>query len=1485
MNTGNLIHKFLEAVLEGDLEAINNILLDEAFSSINVNFQHPETGSTALIAACEKGLTGVVQSLIKKGADITLCNHSNQTAVHVSNPTIQGILLSAVEISTFPQRQFLQAAWQGNLSLLQNLLEEKTFVDVHARNQAGLTALMLAVRDVDLFEKLEEMMLTEYKPVDVIKMLLNNHADVKMCDSMGLSVLEYVEQIKSTTREHLTEELSSSLLSQDEESPHDQLHFKPRCLVNSLISSMSKDDLVMESVMCSKDADVYPEFKISPNTSSSMEDIPLYFNEAEKTPQEIRQTNEEFKEMTSKSTVLPSLQNSYNGSQLQVPFSHGTLPTVPSLPKHSPFRSAGSNKRQMPIIVSRGTVRESKSEADMTRTIMDYSSFQNIKTSIYQRLKVSDPEKQQGHIQGYVTQPSSRQLRFPRHLAPIEIETPNTMKKLLHFIHPVPSKPILLPLSPRASGTKTALLEEGQPDNTPACTVNNNAAVSRNKSQVDLHPQISSCKIACEQSGKESDEVQTQHEAKDSKTTDFNLNYSKCLRILESKTEVNKFLNNQITITRDPNHESGYRALCNSTPPGEEKALIEEIESQLNKLMLVECSPKLISGDNNSACSSDKPSNGGKCTEAPISGTRADDRTKCSPRQVVIIATEPKAEDMVISNNQAYESLVEKTEFKNEKLQLALNTTASEEEEVALDDQQVFTTSGEHFTMKTFPFTSQEINTLVEKFPKEKRHKPNGRNKLALSKSNVNLKCSHIKDKHAKPKSKASLPNNSKVHSKKTIGPLLKTPLKGKLKSHETETKCFEKKVTSVKKHILPHVSKSALQPKKQEVPVTQRSKSATEYLELKYSDMFQEMSSSNEGPGIYEMFVSPAYSTSRIVQSSTNGSLQDTRCVSGKKHRRRNSKSGIMLENRRKRSSRGSAKQKQKKFRDKSCSDEEVEENTIYISGAGWHIKPLRSGSSHEGTHDRNIPLPPGTPVPQKAQHANHALPVIEEQLTDQLALTITPDSHPVLLNTDITKEMQDKHFKHSGNDPADLNYTIQNSGRKGSHSEACQKSEQNSFSAQRDANKASAAANTHVTSEVYQKIKLEEDIPGRTEGNEVSSAANNPSALEVYHKSELDTSPARFEANILPHASNSHATYQNFLESIKDGNETDALLRQFAEQLLSQDQKNTLGPEEKTTNSNNFHVSSLERSKADGLSKKQEQPSLKDKNEASMTAASTLSDSSYMDDTITWSKGEILGRGAYGTVYLGLTSHGQLIAIKQVTLDSSDEAAAKKEFQRLQEEVDLLKTLNHVNIVGFLGTCLEENVVSIFMEYVPGGSIANIINRFGPLPEKVFAIYTKQILQGVEYLHENRVIHRDIKGNNIMLMPSGIIKLIDFGCAKRLAFLNTSSKSSELLKSMHGTPFWMAPEVINETGHGGKSDIWSIGCTVFEMATGKPPLAYMDRLAALYYIGANKGLMPSLPEHFSENARDFVQLCLKSEQRERPSAKELLTHPFIPN
>uniref|UniRef100_A0A8U8BGZ9 Uncharacterized protein n=1 Tax=Geospiza parvula TaxID=87175 RepID=A0A8U8BGZ9_GEOPR len=173
------------------------------------------------------------------------------------------------------------------------------------------------------------------------------------------------------------------------------------------------------------------------------------------------------------------------------------------------------------------------------------------------------------------------------------------------------------------------------------------------------------------------------------------------------------------------------------------------------------------------------------------------------------------------------------------------------------------------------------------------------------------------------------------------------------------------------------------------------------------------------------------------------------------------------------------------------------------------------------------------------------------------------------------------------------------------------------------------------------------------------------------------------------------------------------------------------------------------------------------------------------------------------------------------EVVLDTSDQLTTEKEYQKFHEEVDLLKTLKHVNIVTYLGTCLEDNILNIFMEFVPGGSISSILNRFGPLPEVVLCKYTKQILQGVAYLHDNCVVHRDIKGNNVMLMPTGVIKLIDFGCARRLAWASLSGTRGELLRSVHGTPYWMAPEVISDSGYGRKSDIWSVGCTVFEMAT----------------------------------------------------------------
>ncbi|XP_060943955.1 mitogen-activated protein kinase kinase kinase 19 isoform X2 [Limanda limanda] len=350
----------------------------------------------------------------------------------------------------------------------------------------------------------------------------------------------------------------------------------------------------------------------------------------------------------------------------------------------------------------------------------------------------------------------------------------------------------------------------------------------------------------------------------------------------------------------------------------------------------------------------------------------------------------------------------------------------------------------------------------------------------------------------------------------------------------------------------------------------------------------------------------------------------------------------------------------------------------------------------------------------------------------------------------------------------------------------------------------------------------------------------------------------------------------YQKFLDEVGDGPLTDDLLQCLAEELISLDERDSsLGP-----CSENLESSKEESVREDLATGRNMFPE-----DISANFAVLLGSGGAVDDTITWTKGEVLGRGAYGTVYCGLTSQGKLIAVKQVSLDSSDPEAAKSEYGHLQGEVDLLKALSHINIVGFLGTRLYRHMVSIFMEYVPGGSISSILHRFGPLPERVLALYTHQILEGVAYLHLNRVVHRDLKGNNVMLMPTGVIKLIDFGCARRLSCLNhTASSSGDLLKSVHGTPYWMAPEVINDTGYGRKSDIWSVGCTVFEMATGKPPLAHMDKMAALFYIGSERGSMPSLPDGFSDNAKDFVKNSLTSDQRLRPSADQLLTHPFIP-
>ncbi|KFK38702.1 hypothetical protein AALP_AA3G148800 [Arabis alpina] len=254
----------------------------------------------------------------------------------------------------------------------------------------------------------------------------------------------------------------------------------------------------------------------------------------------------------------------------------------------------------------------------------------------------------------------------------------------------------------------------------------------------------------------------------------------------------------------------------------------------------------------------------------------------------------------------------------------------------------------------------------------------------------------------------------------------------------------------------------------------------------------------------------------------------------------------------------------------------------------------------------------------------------------------------------------------------------------------------------------------------------------------------------------------------------------------------------------------------------------------------------------------------------------GDEIGKGAYGRVYKGLDlENGDFVAIKQVSLEN----IVQEDLNTIMQEIDLLKNLNHKNIVKYLGSSKTKTHLHIILEYVENGSLANIIkpNKFGPFPESLVAVYIAQVLEGLVYLHEQGVIHRDIKGANILTTKEGLVKLADFGVATKLneADVNTHS--------VVGTPYWMAPEVIEMSGVCAASDIWSVGCTVIELLTCVPPYYDLQPMPALFRIVQDDN--PPIPDSLSPDITDFLRQCFKKDSRKRPDAKTLLSHPWIRN
>nr|ABK06419.1 HA-tagged protein kinase domain of putative mitogen-activated protein kinase kinase kinase [synthetic construct] len=255
-------------------------------------------------------------------------------------------------------------------------------------------------------------------------------------------------------------------------------------------------------------------------------------------------------------------------------------------------------------------------------------------------------------------------------------------------------------------------------------------------------------------------------------------------------------------------------------------------------------------------------------------------------------------------------------------------------------------------------------------------------------------------------------------------------------------------------------------------------------------------------------------------------------------------------------------------------------------------------------------------------------------------------------------------------------------------------------------------------------------------------------------------------------------------------------------------------------------------------------------------------------------WQKGQLLGRGSFGSVYEGISGDGDFFAVKEVSL--LDQGSQAQEcIQQLEGEIKLLSQLQHQNIVRYRGTAKDGSNLYIFLELVTQGSLLKLYQRY-QLRDSVVSLYTRQILDGLKYLHDKGFIHRDIKCANILVDANGAVKLADFGLAKVSKFND--------IKSCKGTPFWMAPEVINRKdsdGYGSPADIWSLGCTVLEMCTGQIPYSDLEPVQALFRIG--RGTLPEVPDTLSLDARLFILKCLKVNPEERPTAAELLNHPFV--
>ncbi|KAI1744037.1 kinase-like domain-containing protein [Xylaria scruposa] len=275
--------------------------------------------------------------------------------------------------------------------------------------------------------------------------------------------------------------------------------------------------------------------------------------------------------------------------------------------------------------------------------------------------------------------------------------------------------------------------------------------------------------------------------------------------------------------------------------------------------------------------------------------------------------------------------------------------------------------------------------------------------------------------------------------------------------------------------------------------------------------------------------------------------------------------------------------------------------------------------------------------------------------------------------------------------------------------------------------------------------------------------------------------------------------------------------------------------------------------------------------------------------DPNMSYSKQKKIGQGASGSVYVAKVKEGAIspvarevlrsfgsraqVAIKQMDL------AHQPRKELIVNEIMVMKDSKHRNIVNFLDAFLRNNNSELWvvMEYMEGGALTDVIDNNPVITEEQISTICLETCRGLQHLHSQNIIHRDIKSDNVLLDARGNVKITDFGfCAK---LTETKSKRA----TMVGTPYWMAPEVVKQKEYGPKVDIWSLGIMAIEMIESEPPYLNEEPLKALYLIATNGTPRLKKPEKLSKELKAFLSVCLCVDVKSRASADELLQHDFL--